>query len=223
MKKIFILSLCFLAFASGVSYATTVDYYVGGNYNNIYGYTNGASSVEGGGSVNISYLNGVAVPFDYCVDLFTVVYVPSDYNKSALTNNALIDGGILLKNAGEVAWLLDNFAIESKNNTNMQIALQAAIWEVVNGYNGYHLDTEHYSGTEIDSDYNQMIISQGTAFGSSTNDITNYDWITPMNGNGTFYQAQVTAAPVPEPGTMMLLGLGMASLAIYGKRRANKA
>jgi hypothetical protein len=30
---------------------------------------------------------------------------------------------------------------------------------------------------------------------------------------------QLTAAPVPEPGTMMLLGAGMGALAIYGKRR----
>jgi len=29
-------------------------------------------------------------------------------------------------------------------------------------------------------------------------------------------------APVPEPGTMMLLGIGMLGLAVYGKRRMNK-
>jgi hypothetical protein len=32
-----------------------------------------------------------------------------------------------------------------------------------------------------------------------------------------------TSAPVPEPGTMALLGLGMAGLAVYGKRRQKKA
>jgi hypothetical protein len=32
----------------------------------------------------------------------------------------------------------------------------------------------------------------------------------------------INAAPVPEPGTMMLLGIGMLGLAVYGKRRMNK-
>jgi len=36
------------------------------------------------------------------------------------------------------------------------------------------------------------------------------------------FNSNVEVAPVPEPGTMMLLGIGMLGMAIYGKRRMNK-
>lgn len=41
--------------------------------------------------------------------------------------------------------------------------------------------------------------------------------------NFTFNEPIPAPAPVPEPCTMMLLGIGMAGLAIYGKRRADNS
>ena len=45
--------------------------------------------------------------------------------------------------------------------------------------------------------------------------------ITHLSGIGAS-SFDATLQPVPEPGTMMLLGFGMLGLAVYGKRRMNK-
>lgn len=41
-------------------------------------------------------------------------------------------------------------------------------------------------------------------------------------GQLSFSDNTNTAAPVPEPGTIMLLGVGILGLAVYGKRKMNK-
>lgn len=48
-------------------------------------------------------------------------------------------------------------------------------------------------------------------------------WENGENTGVTLNASTGGSTPVPEPGTMMLLGIGMLGMAVYGKRRMNKA
>jgi len=220
MNKIICITASLLFLIPSMSYATPIagDYYIGGTYNQIYSVTSVGDPV-GGGSIMGSKLNGVNVPFDYCVDLFTDVYASTDYGKSLITNNGTIHNGNLITNIGQVAWLLDHYAVSAESSTDLQIALQAAIWAEINGTSKYSLDTNYYNSRgkhDITIYYTNML---GELTDTTIGDISKYDWITPVDSYGRQYQGQVTLAPVPEPGTIVLLGVGMFGFAVYGKRR----
>ena len=87
-----------------------------------------------------------------------------------------------------------------------------------NGYNRANplsFDVYNINGLDVSiANFSSVLSSEGSLFAAH---IADYN-----GGQSAKFATDGSTAPVPEPGTMMLLGFGMLGLAIYGKRRANK-
>ena len=163
---------------------------------------NGLQTGEGGGSVSGSLLDGKPPDYLYCVDLFTDVYVGTTYSFTTVNSTGDIHGKTVA-NVGEVAWLLSNYGTGGQGDQAK--ALQAAIWEVINGDTVYHLDATNNSTHVVDL-YTEMLSKGAGQFGV----VSNFLWINPGDNSDSKYQGLVTSAPVPEPVTMLLFGAGVA-------------
>ena len=211
MKKIFLVMASIVFLMAGVANAD--DLYLGVPYNNIAldGTLNGNETV-GGGSISNSTLNKVPLPFVYCLDLYITIGVPGDYDKTQVTNNGVIHSTQSVVNAGQIAWLLDMYAWGAIIDTNMQIALQAAIWYEEFGVT---LDPTMNAGAAV-TDYNNML----AALGTNTAPLGNFDWLTPIDSPVPVLpnQALITTT-VPEPVTLWLYGFGLVVLGVWRKFR----
>src|SRR5208337_600395 len=80
-----------------------------------YTFSGGATqSTVGGGSIDPSTLNGVALPYVYCIDLFTQINVPGTYNAIVTTNGTIYSNsstlpGLVFSAAPQIAWLLSTY------------------------------------------------------------------------------------------------------------------
>ena len=221
MKKK-IIALLAMAMLTLATSAMATSLYVGTNYSNIHSVVNLGSgdqyTIEGGGSISGSSLDGRQLQYLYCVDTFNNINPGVTYPNTTINNSGQIHG-IGLNNADKVAYLLTTYG--TGGQTDQAIALQAAIWHEVNAPSVYKLDVAYYgSSSTIATLYNQYI----TAADNNHGDVTKFIWINPGNdatGSNVRYQGLVTAHN-PEPSTIILLGTGILFMAVYGKRRMNK-
>lgn len=202
--KMLALGLGMLAFSGATLRADSLV--LTGNYNSI----PFSTGTVGGGSLAGATLNGVALPWLYCVQLTIDVNVPNTYPNTIVDYTGVIhnsgtqpDSG----SAGKIAWLLSNYADGA--NTNQQIALQAAIWNV-EGFGS--LQTNNATLNDL---YNSMLENVGSG------DVSQYAWLTPGNAQDS-HQFQGLVTRVPDGGmTLMLLGSALVGLA--GLRRKFRA
>src|SRR5271157_2862935 len=175
------------------------DLNLGGNFNSGGFYTFNGSSPGGGGPISPSTLNGVALPYVYCIDIPDNVYVPVDYKHSTVTNNgyAIVgpgnpqynNGGLALTpHAGYIASLLSQFGTGA-TTTLKQDGLQAAIWDEIYGYgtanSGFYV-TDSNVLAQMNAD-----LAKAT---NATNLISSFYWMSPGDGSSAVYQALVGGA-----------------------------
>jgi hypothetical protein len=128
-------------------------------------------------------------------------------NQYTLTNNGILDFKITGTGPGTYAVLQSNAAHSSFVNSNGQVEFDLSGFAEQAGQSW-----EFYLGSQWLSIWNQNVSVTGLASGLT------YELDAVTGGE----KLTLDAVPTPEPGTMVLLGIGMLGLAVYGKCRMHK-
>lgn len=164
----------------------------------------------------------------FCLELNEPVFAPpATYKIESIENYAKL-GGIGGATAGQdpisgaTKWLFSNFVrnniLAATGVAENDLSMQLAFWKLED-----ELDPTLSAGrlAQYLADAAALTYVNAALANSTVGESYDVAVVNIVNAQGQLRQSHLVA-PVPEPGTMALLGLGMLGLAVFGKRRMNK-
>jgi len=147
----------------------------------------------------------------YCVDIDNTI---KEQSYDVTLNPVTLDSSNYL----HAAWLMDTWSADASGDALKAAGLQLAIWDAIYGDNFTNTTTGTIGGY-YDFYYSSALSLSSDAMWSSLGynyTVTTYS--TGINAQSLLVQLD----PVPEPGTMLLLGMGIAGLSAAGRKRLKR-